>query len=427
VGSTTPWPRTQIHTNAKHLLQSRPARLFKYADFFIETSNHLLATDFNVLNIILPLAISFFTFQQIAYLVDRYQDHDNQRRITFREYALFVVFFPQLIAGPIVHHSHVLPQFRQPGFGRFSLDNFSIGLTIFFFGLFKKVYIGDQFGEWASPAFDAVDGGEMLASRDAWYGALSYTFQLYFDFSGYSDMAIGLARLFGVVLPANFFSPYKADSIIEFWRRWHMTLSQFLRDYLYIPLGGSRKGTSRRYTNLMITMLIGGLWHGAGWTFVFWGALHGMYLCANHGWRALTSRWTISLPPLLAKPLAVGLTFFAVVIAWVFFRAETFTGALLMLQSMFDLAGGSDGRIVQLYDDAPEILRWIGYACIIVWLTPNVLQLFADFKPTVDVLPDYSGKIRWTPNIVWFAVLLLVMITSIQSLSNISEFLYFRF
>lgn len=399
---------------------------FKYADFFIETSNYLLAQNFNLLNIILPLAISFFTFQQIAYLVDRYQDHKGERPINFREYTLFVVFFPQLIAGPIVHHSHVLPQFRLPEFGRFRLDNLSIGLTIFFFGLFKKVVIADQFGAWASPAFELVDGGDDIGTRDAWYGALCYTFQLYFDFSGYSDMAIGLARLFGVVLPANFFSPYKADSIIEFWRRWHMTLSQFLRDYLYIPLGGSRKGKSRRYANLMITMLIGGLWHGAGWTFVFWGGLHGLYLCANHGWRALHTKHGFRLPCVLSKPLSVGVTFLAVLIAWVFFRAETFSGAVAMLQSMFSFAamGISDK---ELYPSAPSVRNWILCACAIVWFTPNVLQIFAQIKPVVDTLPSYNGRVRWAPNIFWFLVLMVVMVVSIQSLSNISEFLYFQF
>jgi D-alanyl-lipoteichoic acid acyltransferase DltB (MBOAT superfamily) len=215
---------------------------FKYADFFISTTNIIFGRDFNLLHVILPLAISFFTFQQIAYLVDRYQDIAFEREISFLEYTLFVAFFPQLIAGPIVHHSQVIPQFRRPEFGRFRLDNMSIGVTIFFFGLFKKVVIADRFGEWATPAFSMVDGGEVLSMQEAWLGAMAYTFQLYFDFSGYSDMAIGLGRIFGIRLPANFFSPYKADSIIEFWRRWHMTLSRFLRDYLYFPLGGNRKG-----------------------------------------------------------------------------------------------------------------------------------------------------------------------------------------
>ncbi len=254
---------------------------FKYADFFISTTNIFCATDFNLLHIILPLAISFFPFQQIAYLVDRYQDIEFKREISFLEYMLFVSFFPQLLAGPIVHHSQVIPQFRDPEFGRFRLDNMSVGLTIFFFGLFKKVVIADRLGEWSNPAFAMLDGGGVLSMQEAWLGVTTYAFQVYFDFSGYSDMAIGLARIFGIRLPVNFFSPYKAGSIIEFWSRWHITLSQFLRDYLYIPLGGNRKGKARRYINLMITMLLGGLWHGSSWTFVFWGG------CTAHTWASI--------------------------------------------------------------------------------------------------------------------------------------------
>lgn len=399
---------------------------FKYADFFIDSTNYIFASDFNVLNVMLPLAISFFTFQQVAYLVDRYQDISLQREISFLEYTLFVVFFPQLIAGPIVHHSYVMPQFRHPEFGRFRMDNFCIGLTIFFFGLLKKVVIADRFGEWATPAFDMADGGGVLSMQEAWLGSMAYTFQLYFDFSGYSDMAIGLARIFGVVLPANFFSPYKADSIIEFWRRWHMTLSQFLRDYLYIPLGGSRKGKARRYINLFITMLLGGLWHGAGWTFVFWGGLHGAYLCINHGWRAVKNRWGFELPVLVAKPLSVLITFIAVVVAWVFFRAENFSGAITMLQSMFGLMS-VDASYVALYDRPDKVLKWVLLACGVVWFAPNVLQMFDHVRPTIDKLPEYLGRIRWQPNLLWAVILIFVMVKSVSSLSNVSEFLYFQF
>ncbi len=400
---------------------------FKYADFFISTTNQLFATEYNLLHIILPLAISFFTFQQIAYLVDRYQDTALSREINFLEYSLFVAFFPQLIAGPIVHHKHVIPQFRQPDFGRFQYKNFCIGLTIFFFGLFKKVIIADKFGEWATPAFSSVDGGNTLSGQEAWLGAMAYTFQLYFDFSGYSDMAIGLARMFGIKLPINFFSPYKADSIIEFWRRWHMTLSQFLRDYLYIPLGGSRKGKFWRYINLMITMLLGGLWHGAGWTFVFWGGLHGFYLCVNHGWRACKQHLPLpTLPAFLVKPLSVLITFIAVVIAWVFFRAETFPGALSMLQSMFSLTTPvSDYSPV--YDRPDRVIKWIVIACGIVWLSPNVLQMFAREEPTIDKLPQQKSLFYWSPNVFWALILIVIMFKTVDSLNNISEFLYFQF
>ena len=400
---------------------------FKYADFFISTTNVIFGKDFNLLHVILPLAISFFTFQQIAYLVDRFQDIEFKREISFLEYTLFVAFFPQLIAGPIVHHSHVIPQFRHPEFGRFKLDNLSIGVTIFFFGLFKKVVIADGFGEWATPAFSVVDAGEVLSMSEAWLGVLAYTFQLYFDFSGYSDMAIGLGRIFGIRLPVNFFSPYKADSVIEFWRRWHMTLSSFLRDYLYIPLGGNRKGKSRRYINLMITMLLGGLWHGASWTFVFWGGLHGAYLCINHAWHACKRRCGLQgMPEVIARPVAILVTFLAVVVAWAFFRAETFSGALSMLQSMFGMLPLDAGHQA-LYKHPDRVFWWVAGGCLVVWFTPNVMQLFARFKPAIDALPEYTGRIRWSPNILWLIILLLVMYKTVGSLPHISEFLYFRF
>jgi alginate O-acetyltransferase complex protein AlgI len=400
---------------------------FKYADFFISTTNIFFETDFNLLHIILPLAISFFTFQQIAYLVDRYQDIEFKREISFLEYMLFVAFFPQLLAGPIVHHSQVIPQFRHPEFGRFKLDNLSIGLTIFFFGLFKKVIIADRLGEWATPAFAMVDGGGVLSTQEAWLGAMTYTFQLYFDFSGYSDMAIGLGCIFGIRLPANFFSPYKADSIIEFWRRWHMTLSQFLRDHLYIPLGGNRKGKPRRYVNLMITMLLGGLWHGSSWTFVVWGGLHGAYLGINHAWRAFKQHYGLQLlPPRIARPVAVLLTFAACLAAIVFFRAETLSGALAMSQSMAGmLPVGLDHQA--LYKHPDKIFRWVVGGCLVVWFMPNVMQIFDRVKPTIDKLPEYKGRIIWSPNIFWLIILLLVMYETVGSLSTISEFVYFQF
>ena len=400
---------------------------FKYADFFISTTNIILETDFNLLHVILPLAISFFTFQQIAYLVDRYQDIEFEREISFLEYILFVAFFPQLIAGPIVHHSQVVPQFRQPAFVRFRLDNLSIGLTIFFFGLFKKVVIADGFSKWATPAFSMVDGGGVLTFQEAWLGAMAYTFQLYFDFSGYSDMAIGLGRIFGIKLPVNFYSPYKAESIIEFWRRWHMTLSRFLRDYLYFPLGGNRKGKQRRYINLMITMLLGGLWHGASWTFVFWGGLHGAYLCINHAWHACKRHCKLpKWPGLVTRPMAVLVTFIAVVIGWVFFRAETFSGALIMLQSMFGVLPVDPGHQA-LYRHPDRAFWWVAGGCLVVWFMPNVMQLFDRIKPTIDVLPEYKGRILWYPNIIWLIILLVVVYKTVGSLPHISEFIYFRF
>lgn len=237
---------------------------FKYSDFFIENINDVFKTNMALLNLTLPLAISFFTFQQIAYLVDSYKGKTQEYDVV--NYAVFVTFFPQLIAGPIVHHKEMMPQFAYASNNRINAENISRGLFIFAIGLFKKVVIADTFAIYANEGFDVA---KVLSFYEAWATSLSYTFQLYFDFSGYTDMAIGLALLFNIVLPFNFNSPYKALNIQDFWRRWHMTLSRFLRDYIYIPLGGNRKGTVLTYRNLMATFVIGGLWHGAAWTFVF--------------------------------------------------------------------------------------------------------------------------------------------------------------
>lgn len=312
---------------------------FKYAGFLAGNLERVAGIELGLGHVVLPLAISFFTFQQIAYLVDAY--HGEVRRDGFINYALFVVFFPQLIAGPIVHHSETMPQFTRRETFRLDLDNLSLGLAVFAIGLFKKVILADGIAAHATPVFDAAQGGYGPTLFEAWGGALSYTFQLYFDFSGYSDMAIGLARMFNIRLPLNFNSPYKAVNIVDFWRRWHITLSRFLRDYLYIPLGGNRLGTPRRYTNLMITMLLGGLWHGAAWTFVVWGGLHGIYLVINHLWHGLRRRLGHDLSR-STWPGRVGgraLTFLVVVVAWVFFRAESFDAAERILAGMAGMNG----------------------------------------------------------------------------------------
>jgi len=256
---------------------------YKYANFFIATVNEATGSSLQALDLILPLGISFFTFTQIAFLVDAYRGVARER--SFQRYLLFVTYFPHLIAGPVLHHQQVMPQFNEENLRRLRLTNFTLGVTIFIVGLAKKVLVADALAEYASPIFNASRDGAMLGLVESWIGALAYTFQLYFDFSGYSDMAIGISLMLNVQLPLNFNSPYKATSIIDFWRRWHMTLSAFLRDYLYVPLGGSRRGRPRRYLNLLITMLLGGFWHGAGWTFIVWGALHGAYLLVNHAWR----------------------------------------------------------------------------------------------------------------------------------------------
>ncbi len=414
---------------------------YKYADFFISTANTVFETDFNLQNIIMPLAISFFTFQQIAYLVDTYRGETSEYQ--FSHYCLFVTFFPQLIAGPIVHHKEMLPQFQRVDKEK-TMDFLAQGLTLFILGLFKKVVLADSIALYASPVFNAADAGVKVTFFEAWGGALSYTLQLYFDFSGYSDMAIGLALMFGVKLPVNFLSPYKSRNITEFWRRWHMTLSRFLRDYLYISLGGNRKGEKRRYVNLFLTMLLGGLWHGAAWTYVLWGALHGVYLCINHGWRKLTA--AIKMPAILrimTTPMAYGLTFLAVVIGWVFFRAASFDGAFTILSGMAGLNGFlldpdatrvasvlmSFGANVEMSDYATRYvdkstLEWIIGLLFIVWCMPNSSEIMQyrmiDWR-------CYSGRFCWQMNKRWAVAIASLGMLSIINLFRVSEFLYFQF
>ncbi len=299
---------------------------FKYSDFFITSLNTVTGTTFEALNLTLPLAISFFTFQQIAYLIDSYKQ--QTREYDFLNYAVFVSFFPQLIAGPIVHHKEMMPQFAQLRNKVQNYNNIAVGLFIFSIGLFKKTVIADTFATWASHGFDQA---EVLTFFEAWATSLSYTFQLYFDFSGYTDMAIGAALLFNIKLPINFNSPYKACDIQDFWRRWHITLSRFLRDYIYVPLGGNRKGDYSTYSNLMITFLIGGLWHGAGWTFVFWGFLHGLALVIHRVWKKLGLA--------LNTGVAWFVTFNFINFTWVFFRAKEWDDALKVLTGMLGLNG----------------------------------------------------------------------------------------
>jgi alginate O-acetyltransferase complex protein AlgI len=298
---------------------------FKYADFLL----HVAAPHAAPLGIVLPLAISFFTFQQIMFLVD--SAHARCPEVGPLPYAALVCFFPHLIAGPIVRPSEVLPQLQARHLARPDAANLAAGLTIFLLGLGKKLVLADTFGGFADVGFGAVSHGTALTLVEAWYAVLAYSLQIYFDFSGYSDMAIGLARMANVRFPLNFNSPYQARDIADFWRRWHMSLSRFLREYLYIPLGGNRHGEVRRGVNLMLTMLLGGLWHGAAWTFVAWGGLHGLYLIVHRLWGRLGWR--------LPGPVGQALTLLAVVVAWVPFRADGVDSMLGMLRGMAGLNG----------------------------------------------------------------------------------------
>ncbi|WP_157117950.1 MBOAT family O-acyltransferase [Oceanicoccus sagamiensis] len=369
---------------------------YKYADFLIDNVAAIGLIDKATLNIVLPLAISFFTFQQIAFLVDSYKSITHE--YSFTKYVLFVCFFPQLIAGPIVHHAQLIPQFSYQNIKKNLSTKVAKGLSIFTIGLSKKVLIADSLAPIANAVFDNPEQ-LTLGSVDAWVGAAAYTLQIYFDFSGYSDMAIGLALMFGLYLPINFNSPYKAISIIDFWRRWHMTLSAFLRDYLYIALGGNRKGGLRRYSNLLITMLLGGLWHGANWTFVMWGAMHGVYLVINHSWRyLLNSLGRSSLADSgIYKLLALLLTFFCVLNSWVVFRAASIDDAMALYQSMYSLVPG------QLYiaDKLSSALGMIAAALAVAFVMPNSLQIIQYPKTT---LQSMMGRFfQWRGNALWGA------------------------
>ena len=381
---------------------------FKYADFFIENVNAVLGSHISLFELALPLAISFFTFQQVAYLVDSYQ-YDTEE-YDFLNYCLFVTFFPQLIAGPIVHHSQMMPQFKRLRNALPNGYNIALGLFVFSLGLFKKVYIADTFAVWANAGFaDPLN----LGLWQAWGTCLSYTFQLYYDFSGYSDMAIGGALLFNIRLPVNFNSPYKAVSIQDFWRRWHMTLSGWLKDYLYVPLGGNRKGSARTYVNLFITFLLGGLWHGAGWTFVIWGAIHGTGLAIHRLWNSKGGR----LPDLLGWFI----TFVFACIAWVFFRAESLGDALGVLRGMFGSRGEGLQNPEALQPVPTEAIGYIVLFGLVAFLMPNSVQM-AGFVP-------FKGRWRFevSPRFALLTSAAAAIGLTYMLMTEASEFLYFNF
>jgi D-alanyl-lipoteichoic acid acyltransferase DltB (MBOAT superfamily) len=396
---------------------------FKYADFLIGIADDIGGVHWPLRHIILPLGISFFTFQKIAYLVDIYRGKAEPGRLL--EFALFVFFFPQLIAGPIVHHAEIMPQLRILS-RRYDdqqryVDDLAVGFTLLLIGLVKKVVIADQLAPGASPVFELAANGCVIGFALAAQAVLSFTGQLYFDFSGYSDMAIGLARMFGVRLPANFNSPYQATSIIDFWRRWHMTLSRFLRDYLYIPLGGSRVGAVRRYGNLMIVMLIGGLWHGAGWTFVVWGGLHGLYLLVAHLWRALgplpVQRW-----------LGWALTLAGVMVAWILFRASNLATAHNLLSGLAGLHGFYSQ--VPFPEKTDPIIRAV-LALALAFLAPNSQQIMRHYHVVLGAPPLPSAP--WQQVIVWRPSKLAAVLSAAAIVATVlfswktSEFLYFQF
>lgn len=416
---------------------------YKYAGFIEANLGALFDLNLDVSTIVLPLGISFFTFTQIAFLVDSYRGEVREGR--FLDYGLFVTYFPHLIAGPVLHHKEMMPQFRSEDLVRFRWEDISIGATLFTLGLFKKVVFADGIAPYARAVFDAPSGAPDF--MEAWGGALAFTFQLYFDFSGYSDMAIGLSLLFGVRLPINFDSPYKARSMIDFWRRWHMTLSRFLRDYLYFSLGGNRRGVVRRHFNLWLTMLLGGLWHGAGWTYLAWGALHGFYLIINHGFRHWAEgRWD----PARFKAFGQVLTFLCVVLGWVLFRSpdlETagrlyfgmlgFNGFTMPLSLIPEFAQaplgalglnlGEPSAFARLQGQSGGLWLWILGLGVIAFFFPNSQTLLGRYRPTLSSVNALTHPFRFEPRPLTLALTVAAFLYGLSTMGSVSEFLYFQF
>ena len=371
---------------------------YKYTNFILDAFGRASGHPFARLDIMLPLAISFFTFTQIGYLVDVWRD----QRLHYRplDYAVFVVFFPHLIAGPIVRHWEIIPQFADKPL-KANRTDMGAGIAMFLLGLCKKVLLADPASRFADTVYGAVEAGTMITWFDAWLGTIAYAMQIYFDFSGYSDMAIGLARMFGMKFPCNFESPYKAKNIIEFWRRWHITLQRFLREYLYFPLGGNRCGKARHLLHIMITMVVSGLWHGAGWTFLVWGALHGAYLITAHLWRRFREACGWRFTHWSYRGACVIVTFIAVMYAWVFFRAKTLPQACRVVASMM----GANGFTIPEGVNDPKrepgpLLQKIGFRFTEQNLADNFykpgMRLMAALLLIVFVMPNAQQLLRAT-------------------------------
>jgi len=415
---------------------------FKYANFFVDNVNALTGSSFELAPIFLPLAISFFTFQQISYLVDAYKQ--ETRDYNFLHYMLFVTFFPQLIAGPIVHHSEMMPQFDDDETYKLKRRNIELGLSIFSVGLFKKVILADNIALFSTPVFQAADAGATLSMAESWFGATAFGLQVYFDFSGYSDMAIGAARIFGVKLPINFYSPYKALNIPELWRRWHMTLTRLITAYIYMPLsinqarraivGGA--GETRVFWQsvaypAMVTFVLVGLWHGAGWNYVIFGAFQGVFMIANNLWRDFRKQrlgHKLKESTLAGRVAARGLTAACFIFSLTYFKAATTTGAVTMTSAML----GFDGIALNTdYISAKDFVLYATLYFAIIFLLPNTQQLFGKFEPSLE--PEHREpltwleSIRWKPDVIWALVCAAMFVAALLSMSKVSEFIYFQF
>lgn len=389
---------------------------FKYMDFFITNANILAGTHWDLMHIVLPLGISFFTFTQIAYLVDAYRG--EVKEMDYLNYTLFVTFFPHLLAGPILHHKEMMPQFDAIRNKVINYKNLSVGIFLFSIGLFKKVVIADTFAQWANAGFETT---QALNFFEAWATSLSYTFQLYFDFSGYTDMALAVALLFNIKLPINFNSPYKALNIQDFWRRWHITLSRFLRDYIYIPLGGNRNGEFRTYSNLFTVFLVGGLWHGASWMFVIWGAMHGIAIVLHRAWQQMGQK--------MNTLLAWFITFNFINITWIFFRAKEWTDAKNVLCGMLGIHGI---MLPEKYASKLSFLEDFGIIFGIVYEHINgkaqtTLYIIFGFVMVLGLKSSMQQRDSFKPTRLNLIFTLSIFLTAVSMMSRVSEFLYFNF
>ncbi|WP_036476582.1 MBOAT family protein [Myxosarcina sp. GI1] len=440
---------------------------FKYAIFLITVVNSIINTNFTLQQIILPLAISFFTFQQIAYLIDAYRG--KTKEYSFLNYCLFVSFFPQLIAGPIVHHQEIIPQFEDRSIYKFEPENLAIGLAMFSIGLFKKVIIADGVAIYVNQVFDLVAYNTSITFTEAWVGAFAFYLQIYFDFSAYSDMALGTARTFGIKLPLNFNSPYQATNMSEAISRWHITLNRFLRDYLSIPISRllqklfkSKNNQGQQillYINIIITMLLSGLWHGAGWTFILWGGYLGVCIVIYYLWRDLCKLLGQNSRKIPWWHHGFGwfITMLASVVSLVFFRAESLNSARIILQSMFsfnkislptvfsnelgflsDFGITFNGLMPHIQTRSIDIISWIGFLLLIVWLAPNTQYLLKDYHPALDsyvfrISLNWRNKVwhklklKWQLNQKWAIVTAIMMLICILRMTQEQEFIYFQF
>lgn len=390
---------------------------YKYYAFFIENINFVFKTDYPVIRLLLPLGISFFTFQQVSFLIDSYKG--KVPNYALLDYALFVTYFPQLIAGPIVLHNELVPQFADSKKKHFNSCNFSQGIYAFAFGLAKKVLLADSFGKIVDWGFSNITS---LGFTNGWLVMLAYTFQIYFDFSGYCDMATGIGKMMNIDLPINFSSPYKANNIVDFWKRWHMTLTRFFSTYVYIPLGGNRKGKVCTYLNIFLVFLVSGLWHGANWTFVAWGAVHGFASLLTRRFKSIIDRWHPAFQWLS--------TFIFVSLTWILFRAESISQALVFYKQLFGMKMQAINAIVLRAFRFPEFSLLLRKIPIVgKYLLSNITYIAFLFALLASINMKNTNEriMNFKPNIIKSIFTAGLMFWCVVSLSGVTSFLYWNF